>query len=433
MIHPAPRAAWALGSASPLLLAIALLVPSWWPVGVAWLAFVLALAAADALALLRARVEAKIACPPVLYLGEPAAARLTLRGRQAFRAEFVVDVEGPADPFDPETVQVPGGSSVAFDLPISTHRRGMVRLSRLWLRVKGPLGIMTRTLRLDLAAEASVIPNIAAIKRQAVAFMAQDAPLGIKPQYQKGSGTEFEALREYVPGLDPRGIDWKHSARHHKLLCKEFQTERNHHVVLAIDTGRLMAEEIDGIPKLDRGFQALLLLGYVSLKAGDRVGFCAFDARTRAFVAPSSGFGVIGRIQRSFAPLDYSPVETNFTLALTELGGRLRRRSLVVVVTDFVDTVTAGLMIENLGRLARRHLVVFAALGNPAVAEQFEQPAGNLEAAARSVLAHELMRERRSVMSQLNRLGVFCIETSAQQLDSVLVSRYLAIKHRDQI
>ena len=393
----------------------------------------LALAAADALALLRVGVEAKIACPPALYLGEAAAARLTLRGRQSFRAEFIVDIEGPAEPLDPGTVQVQGGSSAVFDLPISTHRRGMVRLPRLWLRIRGPLGIMTRTMRRNLEAEVSVIPNIAAIKRQALAFMAQDAPLGIKPQYQKGSGTEFEALREYVPGLDPRGIDWKHSARHHKLLCKEFQTERNHHVVLAIDTGRLMAEEIDGIPKLDRGFQALLLLGYVSLKAGDRVGFCAFDARTRAFVAPSSGFGVIGRIQRTFAPLDYSPEETNFTLALTELGGRLRRRSLVVVVTDFVDTVTAGLMIENLGRLAKRHLVVFAALGNPAVQEQFEQPAQDIEAAARSVLAHEMMRERRSVMSQLSRLGVLCIETSAQRLDSTLVSRYLAIKHRDLI
>ena len=66
-------------------------------------------------------------------------------------------------------------------------------------------------------------------------------------------------------------MDWKHSARHRKLVCKEFQTERNHHVVLALDTGRLMNELVEGVPKLDRACTALLLLAYVSLKAGDRV------------------------------------------------------------------------------------------------------------------------------------------------------------------
>ena len=433
MIRPGPRAAWALGGGAAVLLALALLAPSLWQLGIGWLAFVLAISLADAFALLFVRVEATVECPRVLHLGDGAAATLLLRAGRPLQAEFVVDVEGPVQPLKAGTVRVTGSEPASCELAISPLRRGSVRLPRVWLSIRGPLGLMARIVRRELGVEAAVIPNVAAIKRQALAFMAQDAPLGVKPQFQKGSGTEFESLREYLPGLDPRGIDWKHSARHCKLLCKEFQTERNHHVVLAIDTGRLMEESLDGIPKLDRGFQALLLLAYVSLKAGDRVGFCAFDARTRAFLAPASGFGVMGRVQNSFAALDYTTEETNFTLALTELSGRLRRRSLVVIVTDFVDTVTAELMIENLGRLARRHLLVFAALGNPAIQRQFEQPPKNMETAARAVLAHELMRERRAVFSRLRRLGVLCIETSADRLDSALISRYLAIKHRDLI
>lgn len=433
MIRPAPRAAWALGGGAAVLLMVALLAPSWWQLGIGWLAFVLAISLADILALMVSRVEAEVDCPRVLYLGDPAIATVILRSDKPLRAEFVVDVEGPVEPFDATGVRVSGREPAKRELPIRTLRRGSVRLPRVWLSIRGPLGFMARIVRRELGVESAVIPNVAAIKRQALAFMAQDAPLGVKPQFQKGSGTEFEALREYQPGLDPRGIDWKHSARHYKLLCKEFQTERNHHVVLAIDTGRLMVEDLDGIPKLDRGFQALLFLGYVSLKAGDRVGFCAFDARTRAFLAPASGFGVIGRIQHSFAALDYTTEETNFALSLAELSGRLRRRSLVVVVTDFVDTVTAELMIDNLGRLARRHLLVFVSLSNPAPKRQFEQPPDTMETAAMSVLAHELMRERRAVFSRLRRLGVLCIESSADRLDSALISRYLAIKHRDLI
>ena len=59
------------------------------------------------------------------------------------------------------------------------------------------------------------------------------------------SAQHSEALREYVPGFDSRYIDWKHSARHRKLVCKEFQIERNHPVIMAFDTGYLMLEPID--------------------------------------------------------------------------------------------------------------------------------------------------------------------------------------------
>ena len=71
------------------------------------------------------------------------------------------------------------------------------------------------------------------------------------------------------------------------------------------------------------------------------------------------------RLRRQTAELDYSAVETNFTLGLAELWARLSRRSLVVLFTDFVDTVTAELMVENVARLASRHLVLFVTLRDP--------------------------------------------------------------------
>ncbi len=82
-----------------------------------------------------------------------------------------------------------------------------------------------------------VLPNVRGVHGTALQFFIQEAIYGIKTQVQKGEGTEFEALREYTPGLDSRFIDWKHSARHPRLVCKEFHTERNHQVVMAFDTG----------------------------------------------------------------------------------------------------------------------------------------------------------------------------------------------------
>ena len=431
MIHPTARAAMAVGIAAPTALVIAFAAPGWWVIGPAWLAVVLAAIAADAVSLVRRRIAADVEPPPVLHVGEPDRVMVRIACSDPAIVDFAVDVEGPTPPLDTHSVRAVG--TQAREIEIRPHRRGSVRFTRLWLRSAGPLGLAARTLRRPLDADCPVVPNIAAVKRHALTFAASDAPLGIKPQIQKGTGSEFEALREYAAGLDPRTIDWKHTARHRKLLCKEFQTERNHHVVLALDTGHLMAETVDSLPKLDHAIGALLLLGYVSLRAGDKVGVAAFDARTRAFVAPSGGVGTMAGLQRTFAAVDYSTEETNFTLALAELRDRLARRSLIVVATDFVDTVTAELMIDNVGLLARRHLIIFVALSDTSLEDPFARRPDDLEHVARAVVAYDLMRERRAVFARLARLGVLCVEAPANRLGPSLVNRYLAVKARDLI
>ena len=151
-------------------------------------------------------------------------------------------------------------------------------------------------------------------------------------------------------------------------MARQFRAERNHQVLIAIDTGRLMCEPLAGIPKVDHAVNAALLLAYVSLRAGDRVGLATFDARPGLFVEPKGGLRGFDVLSRMGAQVDYSDRETNFTLGLTSIGQRLSRRSLMVVLTDFVDTVSAELMVENLDRLSRRHLLVFVALQDPGLA-----------------------------------------------------------------
>ena len=449
MIHPTPRAAVLAGAAVPLAVAIALAAPSYWPFGVAWLAILLAGFGLDALTLFgRGRLVAELRLPKALHVGERETATLVLRGHRPAAVDVLLDMEGPALPLPGQRVAAGDESVVELPFTVSTTRRGTVRYPQVWLRTRGPLSLAAQTRRQSLDVEIVVLPNVVAVRRQALVLSTTDAPLGAKPQHQKGSGSEFEALRDYAAGLDRRAIDWKHSARHGKLLCKEFQTERNHHIVLALDTGHLMAEPstkdpspgaarmeepVHGIAKLDHVCTALLLLSYISLKAGDRVGLCTFDARIGSYLAPSAGLSVMARVQNALATVEYSTAETNFTLALAELGGRLTRRSLIVVATDFVDTVTADLMVKNLGHLASRHLMVFLTPANSALAKQFGGDFGGVADVARAVVTNDLLRERRAVFARLRRLGVSCVEAPVEQLGPELVNRYLAIKARDLI
>ncbi|MCA9548292.1 MAG: hypothetical protein KC613_28005, partial [Myxococcales bacterium] len=211
------------------------------------------------------------------------------------------------------------------------------------------------------------------------------------------------------------------------------RAERNHQVVLAFDTGHLMGEPLGGVPKLDRAINAGLLLAYYSLRAGDRVGVFGFDAQVRHYRAPQAGVRAMAGIQHACAALNYSADETNYTLGLSELGRRLRRRALVVVLTDVVDAITAELMVEHLDRLARRHVVLFVSLRDPALDAVIQAEPRDALDVHRAVVAADLVRERDAVLHRLRRRGVTCLDAAPEQVSVGLINRYLEIKRRERI
>jgi uncharacterized protein (DUF58 family) len=194
-----------------------------------------------------------------------------------------------------------------------------------------------------------------------------------------------------------------------------------------------MAEPLGGVPRLDHAVSAALLLAHVSLRLGDRVGLYGFDRAARAWAEPQGGLGAFARLKALSAQLETSPDETNFTLGLTELSARLRRRSLVVVFTDFVDTVTAELMVENLSRLARRQLVLFVALRDPALEEAALARPRRASDVYRAVVASDFVRERERVVARLRRMGVLCVDAPPSAVSSRLVNRYLDVKRREAV
>ena len=261
----------------------------------------------------------------------------------------------------------------------------------------------------------------------------QEFIAGAKVQQFVGDGSEFDALREYMPGLDHRAIDWKASARHLKLLVREFRAERNNQVYLAFDTGHLMSEPLDGVPKLDHAINAGLMLAYVCLKSGDQVGVYGFGERVELFAKAQRGLQTMERIQQHTAALEYGTSETNFTLGLTELLVRLRRRSLIIVFTDFVDTVTAELMLDNMSRLSRRHLVLFVSFRDGQLEALAASPPQTLVKLHQSVVAAGFEDERETVLLQLARLGVLNVEARVGEVTSRLINRYLEIKRREMV
>jgi uncharacterized protein (DUF58 family) len=434
VIYPTSRAVAVMALGAPLALALGLVQPHYWVAGAAWAMLIGALCLADAvLAAPRDRAGLALAAPGVMHTGDVAPMRLTLvfEGRAPAEAEMAAQANERLS-LSADRVRAPvrrGEADAAFEL--SPVRRGQGEIERIWARWRGPFGLIWKQLAQTPKQLIPITPNVSAVKDEAIRLFARDAMFGLKAQLETGDGSEFHALRELTPGMDRRAIDWKQSARHGKLLAKEYRTERNHPVIFAIDTGRLMCEPLLGVPRIDRAINAALLMAYVSLKLGDRVGFFGFDVKPRLFSGAVSGAHAFPFLQRIAAQLDYSSEETNYTLALTQLGGALERRSLIVVFTDFADTTSAELMLENLGRLLKRHLVLFVIFRDEELEAIARREPVDPEAVARAVTAEVLLRERDVVIAKLVRMGAHIVDAPANAIGPALLSAYIDLKRRD--
>jgi uncharacterized protein (DUF58 family) len=408
-----------------------------WTLWVAFLGGTLLACGADfLLAPSHRRVTVGLDAPQALCIGDPAplVARIAVRSMIPTVLEVRADLGASLRPQPAERLAVEAGGERRHEIPLVPLRRGEARIPAFWLRWSGPLGLLRRTRRIRCDLRVPVVPNLERVRQAALRFFtAREFRSGLKIERYVGDGSEFESLREYVPGLDPRAMNWKASARHRTLVCEEFRAERNHQVVLALDTGHLMAAPLDGIPKLDHAINAGLLLSYVCLRSGDRVGWFTFDHKVRSYVEPVGGAAGFRSLRLQTSAIEYSRAETNFTLGLMELSLRLRRRSLVVLLTDFVDTISAELMVENLARLSRRHLVFFVTLRDPSLERMAHARPASLDDLHRSVVAYGFVREREVVLRRLARLGVRCIDVPPGRVTTDLLNRYLEAKRRELV
>lgn len=435
MIYPTRRSVLLAAAGAPVALVASTAMAELWLIGPAWVALTLMLAALDA-HLGGARGSLSLQEPGALQAevarGDTAVfvARFE-KGRTPTMAEAALDAGRRLGLADRSVTAAFEGRVAHFAFDFTPERRGEATLDALWVRWRGPLGLVWKQKVFALGLPARVGVALRSVREEAVRLFSRNALFGAKTQLEVGEGSEFHALQDFQAGMDPRAVDWKQSARHAALLAKEFRTERNHHVIMALDCGRAMSEPMGGAPRLDRAINAALLLAYACLKSGDRAGLFAFDSAPRLNTGALAGPSAFRMLQQTAGRIDYSTEEANYTLGLTALAGTLKRRSLVVAFTDFTDSTAAELMIESLGRLLRRHLVLFVVLRDADLENLLAAEPVNPDDVARAVVAAALQRERDIVIARLRHMGVHIVEAPADRLGPAILNAYLDLKRRD--
>ncbi len=438
MMVPTARTLALLALAAPLALVVAAVAPAGWPLIPTACALLLMLVVIDGW-LAGSLVDVRLDVPSDSEIGQPFAI--------AVLADFA-RLSGSSRPraaigFEPRLGEH-GEAAIALErdaaegvwrgrFTLAPVRRGTGRVERLWLAWRGPLGLARRQIERQVGEAVRVWPDLAPVRSPLLQAYLRDAQLGLVARRIRGEGTQFEALSEYSPGMDRRQIDWKGSARHTALLARENEAERDNQIVFALDCGAAMSEAVGGVPRIDRALSAALTAAYVALRGGDRVALYGFAERPGPLTPFAQNTRAFPRLQQAAAGLDYSDREPNFTLALATLATALKRRSLIVVMSDFTDPTSAELMIESVERLLRRHLVLFVTMEDAELTALVDADPRDVSAIATAVAADSLARQRALVLQRLRRLGVDVIEAPWQELTYKLIDRYLETKRAEAI
>jgi uncharacterized protein (DUF58 family) len=186
-----------------------------------------------------------------------------------------------------------------------------------------------------------------------------------------GFAVEFAGHREYSPGDDPKHIDWRVYFRRDKYFIKQYEMETNFVCHLVLDASASMRYGDEDQQKLLYAARMATTLAQAILKQSDKVSLATFDEKVRAVLPPSNSLAQVVRMTEHLDEL--KPVQkTRMAECLTELTGRMGRRQIVMVFSDFFTDLDALEPVLQRMRYQRHEVVLFHVLHHHELAFDFD-------------------------------------------------------------
>ena len=446
-------------------------LPAIWPAVAALDGIILAIVLVDLLTLARQSsfgVERRVGL--IASLDKPHPVELTITNRSA-REQPVWVRDGVPDDLavDPDEfcVVLTPKSRSTLRYQLKSPQRGEVILEDVYLRVRSRWGFWQRQIREPCRSRVNVYPDMKQLSEYALlARTNRLSMMGLRRTRRIGQDNEFERLRDYTLDDNYKHIDWRSTARRSKLTVKDFQANQSQRIVFLVDCGRMMTGEAAGVSLLDHALNAMLMMAFVALRRGDQVGLMCFSDAIHSFTPPKGGSEQMNRLLHASYNQFPEMVESRYDEAFLHMGSHVRKRALVVLITNIVDDVSANQVRRHLSAISGRHLPLAALLRDHAlfdavdsVEEQFAAMTQSIGASQpkdrdtanpfasfdphassapplsgerlfRAAASAEIINWRRHVLADMETSGVLLVDAFAENLTAPLVNRYLEVKAR---
>ena len=383
------------------------------------------------------RLEVDRDLPPVLVLRGAGEVRWSIRNPTTRRLRVALADELAAS-LGASTRRLhgtlPPGARLNGIATLAPARRGRFEITDLVVRVDGPLGLGARQRTLRHPSVLRVHPHFASRAEAELRLnRARILEVGLRSARGRGGGTEFDQLREYGVDDEVRRIDWAATARAGKAMVRTYRAERNQTVLMLLDNGRVMAGRVADVPRVEHAMDALMCLTTVATRLGDRCGLVVFDREVRSVLPARAGKEQLGRVAEAMYALHPVLAESDYQGAFAQAMARFTRRSLIVLFTDLVEQSVGESLLPALPLLVRHHVVVVAAVRDPAVSRWASAAPADVDDAYRAAAATGALAERDRTIARLRGLGVVVIDAPAGLLAPALADAYLDLKARGSL
>ena len=310
--------------------------------------------------------------------------------------------------------------------------RGEAKFDPAEARLHSPLGLWLVRRYVGQPSKVRVYPNFRALAKYTL--LATDnrlSQIGVLQVRRRGEGTEFHQLREYREGDAQRTIDWKATARTGRLISREYEEEKDQRVLLVIDCGRRMASKDDELSHFDHALNAALLLAHVALRQGDAVGMMTMAGVNR-YCEPRKSVAAVNAILNRVYDIEPTLDIPDYHLAAQEVMRQVRRRSLVIVLTNLRDEDDDTLL-PALKLLRTRHLVVLASLREAIISRALWTRVDSFDRAVTHAAAADYLAARERAFRRIGAAGAVCLDVEPERLAIALVNRYLELKREGRL
>jgi len=420
-----------------LLLAIFALLAAIVPV-IAWIvagafALLLMAAATEGFALRRIRFhverQAKLALP--LDEREEVTIELTSSSRAPLR--MIVRQPWP-EIVEPRSSSVDaiGGAGEVLTLPFAIRgiARGTAEVAPLSLSVTR-YGLMERIVTAGEPTIAHVLPNLRAVGRMHKRLNDYALrSLGARTAPKIGKGRDFDRLRDYVRDDDFRDVAWRASARHGRLIVREFRMERSQDVLLCLDSGHRMAARVEQITRLDHAVNASVLISYICNRMEDKTGIVSFDAAVDKGLPTARGTAHLRAITAYVTQLEAAYRPTDYLTLAASLRRRLHHRTLILILTVLPEREERHDLLRAVTMLAPQHLPLFVTLTDRDLRAQASLRPADREELSRTLVARDLLLGRAELIRELRARGAMVVESTADDWGVDAVNAYIDVKRR---
>jgi uncharacterized protein (DUF58 family) len=307
--------------------------------------------------------------------------------------------------------------------------RGEYLFGKVNALISTHIGFVARRQKFGEDQIVKVYPSFLNLEKYELAAISNNLRMGGQKRMRKiGQSQEFDHIKDYVIGDDPRHINWKATARRSNLMVNHFVDEKSQQVFCLIDKGRPMKMPFEGMTLLDYAINASLVLSNIALKRGDRAGLLTFQHKPETYVPAQRRNLQINYLLESLYKQTTQFNETDFSALYPYVAQKINQRSLLLLFTNFESIYSLERQLPYLKLLNKHHLLLVIFFKNAELEEMIGASAESAREVYNKVIAKQLFDEKRAIRSMLHRYGILSLYTRPQSLKTDVINKYIEIK-----